>query len=94
MNLSSTFRKVSKAFAAEFDELTREISHNLTSGEARERVLITLLKKYLPSRMGIDSGFVIDALGGESKQIDVVIYDQTVGTIFEVAGVKFFPARA
>ncbi len=94
MNLNSTFRKISKAFAAEFDELTREISHNLTSGEARERVLITLLKKYLPSRMGIDSGFVIDALGGESKQIDVVIYDKTVGTIFEVAEVKFFPCES
>jgi hypothetical protein len=93
MKLSSTFRSISSAFAIEFDELCREISHNQTSGEAREYALVSLLRKYLPLRVGIERGFVIDARGGESKQIDVVIYDKTVGTVFEVSGVKYFPCE-
>ena len=93
MKLNSTFRKISAAFAIEFDEIAKEINHNLSSGEAREFALTKLLNKYLPSRVGVDRGFVIDALGNESKQIDIVIYDKTVGTIFEVSGTKYFPCE-
>lgn len=93
MRLSSTFRKIATSFVVEFDQLSDEISHNLSAGEAREFALITLLRKYLPSRVGVDRGFVIDALGGESKQIDVIIYDQTVGTVFEINGIKYFPCE-
>jgi hypothetical protein len=93
MKLSSTFRKIAGNFITEFDELSREITHNLSAGESREHVLIALLKKYLPSRVGVGRGFVIDAHGAESKQIDIVIYDRTVGTVFEVNGVSFFPCE-
>lgn len=88
------FRKVSKSFVIEFDELCREISHRQSAGEAREEALAVLLRKYLPVRVGVDRGFVIDALGNESRQLDVVIYDRTVGTVFEVSGVKYFPCES
>jgi hypothetical protein len=94
MNLSSVFRKISRAFSIEFDELSKEISHNLSSGESRESVLVSLLRKYLPKRVGIDHGFIIDALGQESRELDIVIYDNTVCTIFEVNNVKYFPCEA
>ncbi|HLW79333.1 MAG TPA: DUF6602 domain-containing protein, partial [Terriglobia bacterium] len=68
VRLNSTFRKIAQSFAAEFDELTTEISHNLSSGEAREAVLRSLLIKYLPTRIGIEPGFVIDTSGSESKK--------------------------
>ena len=77
----------------DFKEITAEISHNLSAGVAREEVLCKLLRKYLPCRRGISSGFVIDAHCMESKQIDVVIYDNTVGTVFDVSGVKYFPCE-
>jgi len=93
MRLSSTFAKVSKEFEVEFDELATEVSHNQTAGEAREYALIGLLKRYLPQRVGVDRGFVIDAHGGESKQIDVVVYDKTVGTVFDINNVKHFPCE-
>jgi len=94
MRLSSTFRKISNRFRVEFDELATEISHSQTAGEAREYALRNILEKYLPRRAGVDEGFVIDAHGGESKQIDVVIYDKTVGTVFEVLDTKYFPCEA
>ncbi len=93
MRLSSTFRKISKQFKIEFDELATEILHNQTAGEAREHALRSLLEKYLPRRVGVDRGFVLDVHGGESKQIDVVLYDKTVGTVFEVSGAKYFPCE-
>ena len=94
MRLNSTFRKISKQLNVEFDEIAAEISHNQTAGEAREHALRSLLEKYLPRRVGVDRGFGIDALGGESKQIDVVLYDKTVGTVFEITGANYFPCEA
>jgi len=93
MRLSSTFRKISKQFKIDFEELAKEISHNQTAGEARENALRSLLEKYLPRRVGVDRGFVVDAHGGESKQIDVVIYDSSVGTVFDISGIKYFPCE-
>lgn len=93
MKLSDIFRKVSEQFDIEFGEIVKEISHPGKSGEAREYALRKILKKYLPQRVGIDQGFVIDAQGRESKQIDIVIYDKTVATIFEIGNVKYFPCE-
>ena len=44
----------------------------------------------LPAELGIDTGFVIDAAGGVSKQIDIVIYRTSYHPVFEIGGVKYF----
>ncbi len=93
MRLSTTFEKISREFNIKFDELSKEIKHNLSAGEAREEVLKKLLREYLPNRFSIDSGFVIDSNGGESKQIDIVIYDNSFGSIWEINGIKYFPCE-
>lgn len=93
MKLNSTFQKISAKFNIDFDELAAEHGHNLTAGEAREHALIELLREYLPKRVGIDRGFVIDAHGNESQQMDVVIYDNTVGTVFRANNVSYFPCE-
>lgn len=93
MKLNSTFQKISAKFNIDFDELAAEHGHNLTAGEAREHALIELLREYLPKRVGVDRGFVIDAHGDESQQMDVVIYDNTVGTVFKANNVKYFPCE-
>jgi len=93
MKLNDVFRKVSQQLDIEFSELSREISHSLKSGEARENVLRKILEKYLPQRVGIDQGFIIDAQGQESRQIDIVIYDKTIATVFDVNGIKYFPCE-
>lgn len=95
MRLNSTFEKISRKFAIEFDELAKEVAHRQSAGEAREAALVNLLRKNLPSRVGVEQGgFVIDALGNESAEIDVVIYDKSVGTVFNVIeGEKYFPCE-
>ena len=93
MKLNSTFQKISARFNIDFDQLAAEHNHNLTSGEAREHALIELLRQYLPSRVGVDRGFVIDAHGNESQQMDIVIFDRTVGTVFKANNVNYFPCE-
>ena len=58
-------------------ETTAEINHNLEKGETREAdVIKEFLKKCLPPRFGVTSGIVFDALGGQSCQMDVIIFDR------------------
>ena len=95
VRLNSAFRKVSKKFAVDFDELASEVDHRQSAGEAREHALIDLLRKNLPSRVGVEQGgFVVDAHGNESAEMDVVIYDKSLGTVFNaIEGEKYFPCE-
>lgn len=93
MHLNSTFKKISEKFNIDFDQLASVHGHNLTAGEAREDALCQFLKENLPKRVGIDKGFVIDAHGKESLQMDIVIYDKTVGTVFKINNVNYFPCE-
>lgn len=94
MNLNELLRKFSRKLDIDFHEISGNISHAPKSGEARENALRSILKKLLPQRVEINSGFVFDAQGQESRQIDIVIFDKTVATIFDVEGINYFPCEA
>ena len=57
-------------------EETSPIGHSSSIGQVREKRLTSLLKSYLPSDIGIESGFVCDGIGGISPQIDIIVTDQ------------------
>lgn len=44
----------------------------------------------MPSTFGVSTGFVVDALGGKSKQVDVVVYRTDYHPILEIGRVKHF----
>lgn len=48
------------------------LSHGPTKGSFRENLFISLIKKYLPSKFGVSSGFIY----GKPYQIDIIVYDQ------------------
>ena len=56
----------------------------------REAAIRSFLADILPPDFGIDTGFVIDALGGISKQVDIVVYWKSRYPVLEVGGVKHF----
>jgi hypothetical protein len=95
VRLNSTFQKVSNKFAIDFDQLASEVDHRQSAGEAREHALIEPLKSNLPSRVGVEQGgFVVDAHGNESAEMDVVINDKSLGTVFNaVKGERYFPCE-
>lgn len=71
-------------------DLAKSITHPGESGRAREQIIANFLRKLLPSLFCISTGFVFDALGKISKQIDIVIYRDDYYPVFEIGGIKHF----
>jgi hypothetical protein len=73
----------------------RLIPHPGELGTGREEVIRDLLRKYLPKKFGVSTGFVFDTHGKVSRQIDIVIYKAHSCPLFEAAGgKKFFPCES
>lgn len=53
------------------EKISLLVSHGQTVGNYREHILRGLLKKYIPSKFGVATGFI----EGLSRQIDIIIYD-------------------
>ncbi len=71
------------------------IPHPGELGTGREEVVRDFLRKHLPKRFGVSTGFVFDAQGKVSRQIDVVVYDAYLCPSFETVGGKmFFPCES
>jgi len=71
-------------------DLARSIGHPGENGRAREQVIADYLRRTIPADLGISTGFVFDAKGHVSKQIDIVIYRTSHHPILEIGGVKHF----
>jgi hypothetical protein len=93
MKLNSTFSAIADKLRIDFERLAAEIDHHGQAGEAREFALRSVLEEYLPQRAPVGTGFVIDALGGQSRQMDIVIYDRTSTPVFDVSGKKYYPCE-
>jgi hypothetical protein len=94
MRLSRVFESIAAIMDLEFRELASEVSHPGESGAAREAAVRRVLCGYLPGRVAVDTGFVIDAKGQESRQLDIVIYDKSITSGFVVSDVRYFPCEA
>src|SRR5262249_28472305 len=73
----------------------RTLSHPGTIGDFSELEWLTLLSAYLPKRYNADKGFVVDARGAASDQIDIIIFDRHYTPfVFHQNGAKYIPAEA
>lgn len=71
------------------------IPHPGELGTGREEVIRDFLRRHLPKRFSVSTGFVFDAHGKVSRQIDVIIYDAYSCPAFEAVGGKmFFPCES
>ena len=71
-------------------DLSRRIDHHGESGRAREQILTAFIRRLVPSSFGVSTGFVLDAVGGLSRQVDIVIYRTDYAPIFDIGNVKHF----
>jgi hypothetical protein len=84
-NLLEFQRSITNELLAVKDRVTNLIdhAHNGETGNYREAILKTILRKYLPKNISVGTGFI---LGGEgelkSKQLDIIIYDNTIPVLF------------
>lgn len=70
------------------------LQHPGETGRAREQALTALFRSFLPPSLGITTGFVIDALGGMSKQMDIVIHFADYHAVFKVNEIPLVPVEA
>jgi len=87
--LNALFQALTREVLEEL-RLSKAITHPGESGRARETILRRFIEKLLPSSFGVDTGFVIDAHGDISRQIDLVIFRRDYAPVFDVGGVKHF----
>ena len=60
---------------AAFEEISASVPHRGLKGTEVEQILAEFLRKYLPKRFDVGSGYIIDLNEGLSRQTDVIIYD-------------------
>lgn len=74
------------------DDKLNKLRHPGEFGIYREAIVRDFLHSFLPQRLAIDTGFVVNALGETSKQIDLVIYDPSLTPPLESRNrQRFFP---
>ena len=70
-------------------------NHPTTKGNVSEEAWRELLRRYLPTRYRVSTGFVISVDGGMSDQIDCVVYDNVfTPAFFGEHGLSYIPAEA
>ena len=76
--LDHYFLSVHNKLEADALLFNRKLPHAGLVGSENELVVSNLLRQFLPPRFGIEtSGIVIDHVGRESRQSDIIIYDAT-----------------
>ena len=93
------YRKVLSAahskLMAEIDQIRSSIPHRGESGALIENRIRDHLLTFLPEKVGVSSGFVLDADGSVSRQMDVILFDKAnTPRIFANDGAQMFPVES
>lgn len=66
-----------KAFLARAYAI-KGLDHTVTKGQLRELFVIHILKSFLTSQFGVGSGIITNHEGKQSRQTDIIIYDNRI----------------
>lgn len=71
------------------------LDHKLTKGELRELFVSRILKQFLPIQFDIGTGIIVNHRGDQSKQTDIVIYDNRIMPLFiKEQAIGVYPAES
>lgn len=77
-----------------YDEDKKKLIHPGEFGTYRENICRDFLKFFIPAKLKIDSGFVINANNGVSTQCDLIIFDSNATPLIETSErQRFFPVE-
>jgi len=74
-------QKYSTSIINGFIERSKSLSnlqHNLLKGELRELFVTQVLKQFLTAQFQVGSGIIVNQKGEQSKQTDIIIYDNRI----------------
>jgi hypothetical protein len=90
--LNQYYEGILNQIESEVKLINNIFEHQGLKGEGNENALKNLLIKFLPKKYGIGTGIVIDRNGKQSKQCDIIIYDnQNYPELLSLTSVKLFP---
>lgn len=93
MSIKSLFKTKQVLLESKLNVL---LDHPVTKGEHCESAWIDFFRSFLPNKYAIDKGFVFDAQGNISEQIDIIIYDALYTPLIfgTEAGEKFITSES
>jgi hypothetical protein len=93
-NFKAAFIDYSRAYFAESDT-SKKLFHSGEFGIYREKICREFFRFFIPQRLEIGSGFVIDSFGNHSFQCDIVVYDKENSPILQSDTLaSFFPIES
>ena len=78
-SLSNTAKQLHRHYGTLITGDVHPVGHPVAKGDAREHGWRELFRRFLPNCYGVKSGFIIDASGNLSEQIDCIIYSKDMG---------------
>lgn len=92
--LEQYYKGILLSLKSEVELINQIFFHQGIKGEGNENVLRELLIKFIPNKYGVSSGIVIDSKGNQSKQCDIIIYDNwNYPEVLSLTSVKLFPVE-
>jgi hypothetical protein len=93
-SLPNYYQSFSKELEVTKDRVRNIIgnAHWISDGTHKEAILQDVLKKFIPQKYAISSGFILSNNGETcSKQLDVIIYDQASPLLFNCSNFVIIP---
>ena len=95
INLNDLFESAQRKMVAELSGIRQAVDHGGVLGDETEFAWVKFLDRMLPNRYQARDGFVVDADGGRSDQIDVIVFDRQYSPpLFQAEKVQYVPAEA
>ena len=94
MDLESIFNDVSDQMKMDFDKARTALSHPVLKGTAYEEAVRSFFRLYLPQRIEISSGTIVDSKGRQSRQLDIILNDAfNTPVFFQSADIRVIPSE-
>jgi hypothetical protein len=90
--LSQYYKGILGQLNSEVQLINRLFKHNGVKGDGNETAIRDLIIKFLPKKYAVGSGIVIDRNGNQSRQCDIIIYDNhNYPELLSMSTCKFYP---
>ena len=95
INLNDLFESAQRKMVAELSGIRQAVDHRGALGDETEFAWVKFLDRMLPNRYQASDGFVVDADGRRSDQIDVIVFDRQYSPpLFQAEKAQCVPAEA
>lgn len=90
--LSQYYKGILGQLNSEVQLINRLFKHNGLKGDGNETAIRDLIKQFIPNKYGVGTGIIIDKNRNQSRQCDIIIYDNyNYPELLSMSTSKFYP---